>query len=104
MILAPTSCHNFFLERNHVLSLLPTHPLTDCHKISRFFWQASLNLNGYPIVVAKKKINNIFFKMSLLSVVNPICNESLSYVPATACTLDGFEEDRDKPKAQLGSC
>ena len=27
----PPSCHNFFYDRNHVLNLLPTHPLTDCH-------------------------------------------------------------------------
>ena len=46
MILAPTSCHNFFWERNHVLSLLPTHPLTGYHKISSFFWKASLTLFG----------------------------------------------------------
>ena len=32
MILAPTSCHNFFWERNHVLGLLPTVPLADCQK------------------------------------------------------------------------
>ena len=31
------SCHNFFWERNHVLSFPPTHPLTGCHRISSFF-------------------------------------------------------------------
>ena len=31
-------CHNFVCLRNHVLGLLPTHPLTQCHKISSFFF------------------------------------------------------------------
>ena len=36
------SFHNFFWERNHFLSLLPTKPLTDCLKYQCFFLRASL--------------------------------------------------------------
>merc|ERR1712130_637265 len=50
----PPSCHNIFCERNHVLKLLPTHPLTDCHKIYSFFLMAShsifVDLFGRPSI------------------------------------------------------
>ena len=53
----PPSSYNFFWEKNLVLSLLPTYPLTDCHKIFRYFyeWLPWINRNfEFEILVGKK--------------------------------------------------
>ena len=51
------------------MSLLPTHPLTQCHKISSlFFLQASLNSESIQIIVLTLKKSRKIFSLTLFPI------------------------------------